>query len=102
MKREIKKLGKARFRVTTLGVAKSQLFLDFNPLIQKFKLKGNFKLIHWQARPKGYREWGIYHSSTDSYESIPEFEIKGNFKSLQIPDEQAIAIPSAVIKVNDR
>ncbi len=99
MIRKIKKIGFARFRITTHGVAHSQLFLDFNPLIKKFNLKGNFSLIHWQAKPKNYREWGIYNSETDSYSSIPGFEMKGIFTSLQIPDQEAIAIPSAVLHI---
>lgn len=97
MKKQIKKLGLARFNVTTINIANSQLILDFNPIISKFNLKGNFTLIHWQARPKGYREWGIYSSDTDSYISVPGFEIQGLFKSLQIKDQDAVSIPSAVL-----
>lgn len=99
----ITKLGKGRFRLITPNVPNGQLILDFNPVIKKFALTGNFQLIHWQARPKNYREWGIYHSKDDRYETLPGFQITGNFKSLQIPDKEAASIPSAVIllQLND-
>lgn len=99
MKKHIKKLAKGRFNVSTLNIANSQLILDFNPIIQKFNLTGNFSLIHWQARPRGYREWGIYNSQTDSYESLSGFQMEAVFKSLQIPDSEAVSIPSAVLYV---
>jgi hypothetical protein len=95
--RIITKLGKARFKVLTTGLKDGQLILNFNPLIEKFKLTGNYQLIHWQARPKDYREWGIYNSFDDSYTSISGFTMQGTFESLQIPDEQAGSIPTAVI-----
>lgn len=97
--KEIKKLAPGRFRITTIGVPNSQLFLDFTPLIKKFNLRGNFSLIHWQAKPKHYREWGIYNSETDSYSSLAGFNMEGVFTSLQIPDKEAIAIPSAVLLI---
>ena len=92
----ITKINPAHFKVTT-PQTKFQLILNFNPIIERFKLSGNFQLIHWQARPKGYRQWGIYNSLDDSYTSIDNFQITGNFKSLQIPDSEARSIPSAVI-----
>lgn len=99
MKKIITQLGKARFRLVTVNIPNSQIILDFNPLIHKFQLKGEFSLIHWQARPKKYREWGIYNSVEDSYSSIPDFKIEGIFTSLQIPDVSAYSLPSAVLMV---
>ena len=93
----ITRFAPARFRVVTPELRSFQLILNFNPIIERFKLQGNFQLIHWQARPLGYREWGIYNSLDDSYTSINSFQITGNFKSLQIPDSEARSIPSAVI-----
>lgn len=101
MKKIITRTGKGRFRVVTPSARNFQLMLNFNPLIERFKLKGNYQLIHWQARPKGTREWGIYNSLDDSYSSLEKFEISGKFKSLQIPDSEASSIPSAVILLQD-
>lgn len=98
--KQIVKLEQGRFRITTLNIPRSQLFLDFNPIIKFFNLTGDFDLIHWQARPYKYRQWGIYSSRTDSYQSLPEFQMEtASFKSLQIPDEQATTLPSAVIYI---
>lgn len=93
----IQKLGKARFKVSTPGVVGQDLELDFNPIIEQFKLEGHFCLIHWQARPKGHREWGIYSSKDDSY--ISQLKLKLNVataESLQLDDATAKTIPSAV------
>lgn len=93
----ITRIDRAFFKVVTSSPKPFQLILDFNPLIKRFKLKGNYQLIHWQARPKGSREWGIYNSLDDSYRSLSDFELQGKFKSLQIPDNEAHSIPSAVL-----
>ena len=98
MNKTITRTGQAKFKVTTPGVTGSDLELDFNPVIEEFKLKGNYTLIHWQARPKGYREWGIYSSADDSYHSAAELTINfATVKSLQLDDATAKSIPSAVL-----
>lgn len=97
VKKIITKLSKARFKVLTPNVEKGQLILNFNPLIEQFNLTGNYQLVHWQAMPKKYREWGIYSSVNDSYQSLAFFEFSGNFKTLQIHDTQASSIPTAVL-----
>ena len=93
----IKKIGKGAFSVTVPNIKGGLLILDFNPLIKYFNLSGNFDLIHWQARPRKYREWGIYNSRSDTYLSLPKIEFEGKLISLQIPDEKAVTLPSAVL-----
>ncbi|MEM6612300.1 MAG: hypothetical protein AAF652_08605 [Cyanobacteria bacterium P01_C01_bin.72] len=93
----IQKIGKAKFKVSTPGVTGGDLELDFNPVIEQFNLKGNFCLIHWQARPKGHREWGVYSSKDDSYQSQEKLKLNITVaESLQLDDTQAKTIPSAV------
>lgn len=93
----IQRLAKGQFRVTTPEVNNGVLDLDFNPIISQFDLKGSFTLIHWQARPKGHREWGIYSSVDDSYRSVAELSINfAQIKSLQLDDATATTVPSAV------
>lgn len=95
--KNIQKTGVAKFRVTTPGVTGNDLDLDFNPLIKEFNLSGNYSLLHWQARPKGYRQWGIYSSKDDSYRSIAEVKINNaTLRSLQLDDKTATSVPSAV------
>lgn len=93
-----KNIATAKFKLSTPGVNGSDLELNFNPIIDQFKLKGNFTLIHWQARPKGHREWGIYSSKDDSYRSVAELTINyATVRSLQLDDATAKTIPSAVL-----
>lgn len=99
----IQKIAKGQFKVSTPGVGNSELELDFNPVIAKLSdrsRKHAFKLIHWQAKPKGEREWGIYDSKTDSYtcgvwEDLPTFYGAGQL--VMLDDKTATTIPSAVI-----
>lgn len=94
----VQRISKAKFKISTPNVPNSELLLDFNPVIDEFKLVGNFYLIHWQARPKGYREWGIYSSRDDTYTSteLPNQKAMGSCRLLML-DDPANTIPSAVI-----
>ncbi len=96
--KQITKIQKAKFKVATPGVTGSELELDFQPVIDQFGLEGDFILIHWQARPKGHREWGIYSSKDDSYRSVAELTFNVvSVQSLQLDDATAKTIPSAVL-----
>ncbi len=100
--KQITKIQKAKFKIATPGMTNSELELDFQPLIEEFKLEGDFILIHWQARPKGHRQWGIYSSKDDSYRSTSELAINwASVKSLQLDDATAKTIPSAVLYCPD-
>lgn len=97
--KQVNKLEVAKFEVLIPDIPDSTLILDFNPLISEFKLEGDFYLIHWQARPKGHREFGVYNSKTDSYTCIaklPKFGY-GGINLLQLDDTQDNKLPSAVI-----
>lgn len=100
--KNITRIAAAKFKVSTPNIPNSELELDFNPIINEFKLTGNFTLIHWQARPKGYRQWGIYSSLDDSYRAVEELTINlSSAKSLQLNDAAATTIPSAVLYSNE-
>ena len=95
---KIEKLGTAKFKVSTDGITGSELELDFNPIIKEFSLSGDYLLIHFQARPKDYRRWGMYQSSTDSYISIDLFDLdlpKG--RSLHLDETKHKTVPTGVI-----
>jgi len=95
----IEKVAYAKFKVRTKNIPNSTLSLDFNPIIEEFKLEGNYYLIHWQARPKWYREWGVYHSQDDSYRSLVSTSdlSYGAWQPLQLNDKTANTLPSAVV-----
>lgn len=73
---KITKLAKARFISHWTKVNDSQLILDFNPLIEAYGLINDFIIVHWQAKPLFFREWGAYDSHSDSY-----FYFSGNLFS---------------------
>jgi hypothetical protein len=56
-----------RVRLTYPHLPDFELKMDFNPIIDKFNLAGNFCLLHWQAKPFGLRRWGIYDGGKDKY-----------------------------------
>ena len=85
MKRIIK-LDKGKFRIHTPEAPEVPLMLDFIPIIEQFGLSGDFCLIHWQARPKPWRQWGVYESYSDSYVSVTKIDSDVRFVSLQLND----------------
>lgn len=75
------------------------LKMDFGPLIEYFGLTGNFCLLHWQAKPKGERLWGIWDDSVKQYFSRPSNKIVFgkdlNFRLISIPEVGEVK-PTAV------
>lgn len=93
----ITKLDTAKFKIVETET-NTELMLDFAKIIAQFELQGDFYLIHWQARPKGYREWGVYSSKTDTYTSTEHIPTSyGGCSTLQLDDKTASTIPSAVL-----
>ena len=103
--KKIQKIEKGKFKISTSGVPNSEITLDFNPIIQQFNLdqgRQDYKLIHWQGRPKGVREWGIFDPQTDSYccgVYKNHMMIWGGMKLLMLNDQTATTLPSAVVYV---
>jgi hypothetical protein len=85
--------GDRKFIVYENQVPGQFLHLDFAP----FGVTSGV-IVHWQAKPVGYREWGLYDASFDSYTSCPHFEIAPglNTIALELPDGWGY-VPSAVI-----
>jgi hypothetical protein len=101
--KSIIKISPAKFKISTIGVPQGDIELDFNPIIQEFNFTGDYQLIHWQARPKGEREWGIYSSYEDSYRSVAQWKNNCRFsKSYQLDDKTTNTLPSAVIYIPTR
>lgn len=85
-----------------IQVPDSQIILDFNPLILEVKRKQPpFFLIHWQARPKGKRQWGIYSSADQNYSSTREIKLLNikEMKTIQIDEQKIKTVPTAVLFV---
>ncbi|MEE3716276.1 hypothetical protein V2H45_05910 [Tumidithrix elongata RA019] len=97
----ITKLAESTFRCSWVGVENSTLKLNFDVLIDHFQLEGKFCLVHWQAKPRNFRKWGVYCHSADAYFSVKFdkliFEEGMTVKALQIPDKVTHTIPTAVL-----
>ena len=73
------------------------LLLDFKPFIELFTLEEECCLIHWQARPKYKRRWGVYNSQTKSYECFLRLAIEGPMEAVQLDEAEVVTIPTAVL-----
>jgi hypothetical protein len=90
---------KGQVRLTYPHLPDFELKMDFNPIINKFRLAGSFCLVHWQAKPFGLRRWGVYDGGKDKY--YP-FTWNGALCStpprfLQIDEELVKSVPTAVL-----
>jgi hypothetical protein len=106
---KIVKISRGRFIISWLDCKELEgITLDFNTIIKEYKLDGNFCLFHWQSKPINVRQFGVYDSFTDSYNSFDSNLFSfGNvlaikMRWLQVPDSIARGIrPSAVLGVFD-
>jgi|GEM_PF-6240543 len=86
------------------GYREEQLTVDFNPIIATLSDREklyDYKLMHWQAQPKGAREWGIYDPIEDTYKSSvfeDHFAGYGACKMIMLPDDgTTTTVPTSVI-----
>ena len=75
------------------------LRMDFNPIIEQFRLRGKFCLLHWQAKPFGERRWGVYDGGMDDYVSVKycELELRVISRLLQLDENIIKTVPTAVL-----
>lgn len=97
----ITKTGQSQFNLQWENVPDSTINLDFRPLQEEFNLNGVYCLLHWQARPKGLRRFGVYESLNDNYLSVDSKDllIAPYLKSgvLQIDEKIHFTLPTAVM-----
>jgi hypothetical protein len=80
------------------------LKLNFDVLIEYFGLTGDFTLLHWQARPKFVRRWGIYCHKSDRYHSCDYNQLliaATLIEPLQIDESLFKTVPTAVLYMPD-
>ena len=100
---KIEKISNYKFKVywDYWKVKNQYLILDFQPIINKFKLKNNFVLLHWQAKPKNLRRWGAFDSTTERYYPFDYNQIviqpNINHGLLQISEQDYLTVPTAVV-----
>lgn len=89
-----------RVKLTYPHLSDFELKMDFNPIIEAFRLTGFFCLLHWQAKPFGLRRWGIYDAGIDKYfattwDHLHIANCTGT--PLQIEETKVTTVPTAVI-----
>jgi len=84
-------------------ILNSVISLDFNPLINHV-LNSDFKanyycLLHWQAKPKGLRQWGVFDSTTSGYYASREITFKTTTepKTIQLDETKVKTLPTSVM-----
>lgn len=80
-------------------IADFNLQMNFNPIVERFRLRGKFCLLHWQAKPFGERRWGIYDAGADSYTSLKycELQLRVIPQLLQVDETAIKSVPTAVL-----
>jgi hypothetical protein len=75
------------------------LEMDFNPLIEQFRLRGQFCILHWQAKPKIERRWGVYDGGVDNYTSLKynQLQVQVVPQLLQVDENVIKTVPTAVL-----
>jgi hypothetical protein len=84
-----------------IEVPDSRIKLSFAPITETFQLSGSYCLLHWQAKPKGLRRFGVYCSTSDSYTAIDHDKLRinasGQSLTLQINETLHKTVPTAVL-----
>lgn len=78
----------------------AKIQLDFNPLNNKFeltKLYKHFLLVHFQAKPKDLRQWGIYQFPEDNYTSVNIIDVENNDHDYLMTKENLDIQPNCTI-----
>lgn len=80
-----------------------KLQMNFNPIIDWFRLRGKFCILHWQAKPFGQRRWGIYDAGMDEYISLKycELQLQVIPQLLQVDENTIKTVPTAVLYFRD-
>lgn len=97
---EVTRLANNKFQSVWHGVPDSQLVLNFNPIIDTYNLTGVYVLLHWQAKPKNLRTWGIYDSQSKMYYSVGSDELvfpPTKVRVLDVPETIIKTVPTAVL-----
>ncbi|MGL5075741.1 MAG: hypothetical protein ACRDBG_07850 [Waterburya sp.] len=106
MSKVISKISPRIFQIYDKRMPESALTLNFNPIVELNRIHPQNKTnkntyVHWQAKPFGLRQFGVYDEVLDKYFSCAEFVFsrdKGkNSHSVQVDETIIKTIPVAAI-----
>lgn len=78
----------------------SQLRINFNPVLSAIgAIPGQTRvsLLHWQAKPFGYRRWGAYCCATNTYYSHTSIDVRAVPRTIQVDEFAVPTIPTAML-----
>jgi hypothetical protein len=96
----VQKVAPRQFKLIYAHLPDFELNMNFSPIIEQFKLAGKYCLLHWQAKPKGLRRWGIYDGATDEYSTADWDKLELNPPQvipLQVDENIISSVPTAVL-----
>ena len=101
-KAKITTLDYGRFAVqwNIKGQEQFSLNLNFNPIIANYNLEKKGILLHWQARPKMIRRWGVFDLATGEYVCSKGKDIviiDSSCRLLDVDERLVASIPTACI-----
>lgn len=91
----IRKISDYRFLLTYKSLRDFRLLMDFRPLWEAVNPTGPCCLVHWQAKPRGQRRWGIFDG--ESYRSFEGYSSELPCEGLQLDEQQVLTVPTAVL-----
>jgi len=100
-----RQIGEAKFHLIWNKSLSLSIRLDFAPLIDQVQRQGqmsHFCLVHWQARPKYLRRWGVFGflPSTNIYLVCNTIQIQVRQQTaytIQLDESQIRTVPTSVI-----
>ncbi len=74
-----------------------KLTVNFANFVSQYQVDNGI-IIHWQSKPVGYREWGLYDVAKNEYISTPHFAIAPGLSAYGLElDDFGGYVPSAVL-----
>lgn len=92
---KIRQIGEFRFMLTYPDLPEFKLLVDFRPLWEALAPAGPCCLVHWQAKPRGQRRWGIFDGET--YRSFESYRSELPCEGMQLNESEVITVPTAVL-----
>lgn len=87
-------------------IPESQITLDFNPILEHLGEKKGLCLVHYQAKPKNLRRFGVwcngeYFATNDPISSaVPSMAICLKESELKFPPNAVIAYPGSYFEAD--
>lgn len=97
----IRKLSEYRFMIEYRDLPDTRLIMNFEPCVTAANATDNYCLLHWQAKPRGHRRFGIFNkfAGETNYASTDQPLIAAdlNIQAIQVDELSLNTIPTAML-----